>query len=145
MKKQKTRKDQDKHKQSQASSPSSSSAPSLKSVNNNESDIGNPKLWDPHAGMKPSKCDGHTLDGEVEIKDNLPYGGALEVNSAMVDMMVDLGDYDEHNAKWLPPKEQRRLEARKKGRQLVDDTNAKSTHQDDQERGRPITMGPTCP
>ncbi len=95
--------------------------------------------------MKPSKCDGHASDGEVEIKDDLPYGGAKEVNSTMVDMMLDLGNYDECDAEWLPPKEQRRLEARKKGRQLVDDTNAKSTHQDDQERGRPITMGPTCP
>src|SRR6266851_7341532 len=137
------RKDRDERERSQAPSPRSSSTPSLKSVDDNDSDTGNPKLWDPHAGMKPSKRDGHALDGEVEIEDNLPYGGAKEVNSAMVDMMLDLGDYDERDAEWLPPKEQRRLEARKKGRQLVDDTNAKSTHQDDQERGRPITMGPT--
>jgi hypothetical protein len=91
--------------------------------------------------MKPSKHDGHVSDGKVEIEDDLPYGGAKEVNGAMVDMMLNLGDYDKHNAEWLPPKKQRKLEARKKGRQLVEDTNAKSTHQNDQERGRPITMG----
>jgi hypothetical protein len=109
------------------------------------SDTGNRKLWDPHAGLKPSKRDGRASDGEVEIKDDLPYGGKKEVNGAMVDMMLELDDYDDRDIEWLPPKEQRKLEARKKGRQLVEDTNIKSTHQDDQERGRLITMGPTFP
>ena len=95
--------------------------------------------------MKPSKCNGHMSDGEVKIEDDLLYGGVKEVNGAMVDMMLDLGDYDKHDAEWLPPKEQRKLKARKKGRQLVEDMNAKSTYQDDQERERPITMGPMCP
>jgi hypothetical protein len=117
----------------------------LKSINDNDSDTGNPKLWDPHTGMKPSKCNGHMSDGEVKIEDDLLYGGVKEVNGAMVDMMLDLGDYDKHDAEWLPPKEQRKLKARKKGRQLVEDMNAKSTHQDDQKRERPITMGPMCP
>ena len=109
------------------------------------SDTGDPKLWDPHAGLKPSEHDGCVLDGEVEIDDDLPYGGAREVNGAMVDMMLDLGNYDERDVKWLPPKQQRKLEARKKGSQLVEDANVISTHQDDQEKGRPITMGPMFP
>jgi hypothetical protein len=111
-------------------SPSSSSAPSLENVDDDDvpSDIGDPKLWDPHASLKPSKCDGCALDGEVEIEDNLTYGGAREVNGVMVDMMLDLGDYDKRDIEWLPPKEQRKLEARKKGSQLVEDANVKSTH-----------------
>jgi hypothetical protein len=81
----------------------------------------------------------------VEIEDDLPYGGARELNGAMVDMMLDLGDYDERDLDWLPPKEQRKLEARKKGSQLVEDVNIESTHQDNQERGRLTIMGPTFP
>jgi hypothetical protein len=79
----------------------------------------------------------------VEIKDDLPYGGARELNGMMVDMMLNLGDYDECDLDRLPPKEQRKLEARKKGSQLVEDVNIKSTHQDNQERGRLTIMGPT--
>ncbi len=79
------------------------------------SDTGNPKLWDAHAGMKPSRLDGYVLDGEVEIEDDLPHGGVKELNGTMIDMMLNLGDYDEHNNEWLPPKEQNKLEARKKG------------------------------
>ena len=109
------------------------------------SDTGDPKLWDPHAGLKLLKHNGCALDGKVKIKDDLPYGGVREVNGAMVDMMLNLGDYDKHNVEWLPPKEQRKLEARKKGSQLVEDANVKSTHQNDQERGRLITMGLTFP
>jgi hypothetical protein len=109
------------------------------------SDTGNPELWDPHAGLKPSRLDGCASDGEVEIKDDLPYGGARELNSAMVDMMLNLGDYDERDLDWLPPKEQRKLEARKKGSQLVEDVNIESTHQDNQERGRLTIMGLTFP
>ena len=81
----------------------------------------------------------------MEIEDDLPYGGARELNGAMVDMMLDLGDYDERDLDWLPPKEQRKLEARKKGSQLVEDVNIESTHQDNQERGRLTIMGPTFP
>ncbi len=65
--------------------------------------------------MKPLWLDGCALDGEVEIEDDLPYGGVKELNSAMIDMMLDLGNYNEHNNKWLPPKEWNKLEAGKKG------------------------------
>jgi len=102
----------------------------LENVDNDDipSDTGDPKLWDPHTGLKPSMHDGHTLDGEVEIEDDLPYRGMREVNGTMVDMMLNLGNYDERDTEWLPLKEQRKLEARKKGSQLVEDVNVKSTH-----------------
>jgi hypothetical protein len=117
----------------------------LENVDDNDdpSDTGNPELWDPHAGLKPSQLDGCALDGEVEIEDNLPYGGARELNGVMVDMMLNLGNYDKHDLEWLPLKEWRKLEARKKGSQLVEDMNIESTHQDNQERGRLTIMGPT--
>jgi hypothetical protein len=45
------------------------------------------------------------MDDEGEIEDNLPYGAEKEVNSVMVDMMVELGDCDDHDIEWLPAKE----------------------------------------
>ena len=65
--------------------------------------------------MKPLQLDGHASDGEIEIKDDLSYRGAKELNGAMIDIMLDLGDYDERDGEWLPPKERIKLEARKKG------------------------------
>jgi len=146
-KKRKTKKDQARRERSNAPSPSPPRACPLENVDDDDdpSDTGNPELWDPHAGLKPSRLDGCASDGEVEIEDDLPYGGARELNGAMVDMMLDLGDYDERDLDWLPPKEQRKLEARKKGSQLVEDVNIESTHQDNQERGRLTIMGPTFP
>jgi len=78
----------------------------------------------------------------VKVEEDLPYGGAREVNSAMIDMMIELGDFDEHDGEWLPAKEQLRLEAKKKGIVSFQVVNSKSTHHSDQERERPITMGP---
>jgi hypothetical protein len=80
------------------------------------SNTGDPELWDPNVGSKPSLQDNWRLDGEVEVEEDLPYGGAKEVNSAMIDMMIELGNYDdEHDGEWLPVKEWLRLEAKKKG------------------------------
>ena len=56
----------------------------------------------------------------MEIEDDLLYGGVKEVNGAIVNMMLNLGDYDKCDAEWLPPKEQRKLKARKKGRHIMD-------------------------
>jgi hypothetical protein len=81
----------------------------------NPSNTGDPELWDPNVGLKPSPQDDWGPDGEVEVEEDLPYGGAREVNSAMIDMIIKLGDYDEHDGKWLPVKEWSRLEAKKKG------------------------------
>jgi hypothetical protein len=70
-------------------------------------------------GLKPQLLlNDLASDGEVEIKEDLPYGGEREVNGAMVDMMVELSDCDEYDTEWLPAKEWWRLEARKKGSQL---------------------------
>jgi len=48
--------------------------------------------------MKLSQLDDFASDGELEMEDKLPDGGAIKVNDPMVNMMVDLGD----NNKWLP-------------------------------------------
>jgi len=95
-----------------------------------DSDAEDPKyLRDIRAGLKPSPLDAATLDAatldaetldaetddEGEIEDDLPYGAEKEVNSVMVDMMIELGDCDERDMEWLPAKERRKVEARKKG------------------------------
>ena len=66
--------------------------------------------------MKPLQLDGCASDSELELEDELPYGGAIELNGPMVDMMADLGDYDVRDDEWLPLKEQRNLATRKKGK-----------------------------
>jgi len=55
--------------------------------------------------MKPSRWDDCALDGELELEDNLPYGGAI-MNRRMTNMMANLGDND----KWLPWNEPMNLE-----------------------------------
>ena len=69
-------------------------------------DTGVPTKWDPHVGMKPSQGDDGTSDGELELEDDLPYGGAIEVSRPMVKMMAALGNNDE----WLPWNEPMNLE-----------------------------------
>ena len=114
-KRRKTKKDPDTRERARAPIPSVRPLESDGDDEDDSSDTGNPRLWDAHAGMKPSRLDGCASDGEVEIEDDLPHGGAKELNSAMIDMMLDLGDYDERDNEWLPPKERIKLEARKKG------------------------------
>src|SRR5712672_2435245 len=112
------KKDQDMWEQSYIPSPSPCCVHPLESNDDNKddsSDTGNPKLWDAHAGMKPSWLDVCASDGKVEIKDNLPHGGAKELNRTMINMMLNVCDYDKHNNEWLPPKEQNKLEVGKKG------------------------------
>jgi hypothetical protein len=91
-------------------------------------DIGDCTLWDPHAGMKPSQFDGCGSDGELELDDELPYGGAIEVNVPMVDMMIELGDNDARDGDWLPSKERRKLDARIKGKIVRRNQENKNTH-----------------
>ena len=79
-----------------------------------ESDTGAPDLWDPHAGLKPSELDGCASDADVELESELPPGGEEEMNAAMVNLMIDL-EGDERDEEWLPPREKRKLMARKKG------------------------------
>ena len=64
--------------------------------------------WNPHAGMKPSQGDDGASDKELELEDDLPYGGMIEVSHPMVKMMATLGDDD----KWLPWSEQKKKDAR---------------------------------
>ena len=77
--------------------------------NSESEDTGNRRSWDPHAGMKPSRRHGRMSDDEVdlEVEDELPYGADTEVNSAMVDLLWELGDVDiddPRDVDWLPPK-----------------------------------------
>jgi hypothetical protein len=92
-----------------APSPSPSrSQPELDDIDNNseESDTGAPKLWDPHAGLKPLKLDGHVSDADIEMEEDLPPGGEKEVRASMVEMMVDLEQRDD--GEWLPPRLRKR-------------------------------------
>jgi hypothetical protein len=81
-----------------------------------DSDTGALDDWDPHAGLKPSALDECGSDVDVEMEDDLPYGEEDEIRGILVDMMVDLDDWDARDTEWLPPNEQRKLAARKTGR-----------------------------
>jgi len=89
-----------------------------------ELDTGDPTLWDPHAGMKPSELDDCASDGELELEDDLPYGGAIEVNDPMLNMMFNLHDDD----KWLPLRERIKADARIKGKFACPSQEIKDTH-----------------
>ena len=69
-------------------------------------------LWNPHAGMKPSRLDDFASDGELELEDELPYGGTIKENDPMVNIMADLGD----NGEWLPWNEWVKKDARITGK-----------------------------
>lgn len=89
-----------------------------------ELDTGDPTLWDPHVGMKPSELDDCASDGELELEDDLPYGGMIEVNDPMLNMMFNLYDDD----KWLPLREQIKVDARIKGKFACPSQKSKDTH-----------------
>lgn len=93
--------------------PSCVEAPDEPSDGGDESDTGPAELWDPHTGLKPSELDGEASDGDVDIEDDLPYGGALEVNDAMIEMIIELEDA--RDLDWLPPAERKKLAKLKKG------------------------------
>jgi len=86
------------------SSPESSDLDSDTGSGDESEDTGNRRSWDPHAGMKPSHRHGYGSEDEVDLEDELPYGAAIKVNSAMVNLMWELGDEDPRDGKWLPPK-----------------------------------------
>jgi len=85
---------------------------------------GDPTLWDPHAGMKPSKLDNCASNGELELEDELPYRGTIEVNDPMLNMMFDLCDDD----KWLPLREQIKADTRIKGKFAHPSQEIRDTH-----------------
>ena len=106
---------------------------------------GDPRKWDPHVGTKPSELDDCGSDGEVELEDELPDGGDVKVNGPMVDMMVNLGEWDARDLEWLPPNEQRKLAARKQGIVISVQANILTILTSVQGKGRPIHMGPMLP
>ena len=66
-------------------------------------------------GLKPSALNDQGSDADIEMEDDLPYGEDNELIGVMVDMMLDLDDCDVRDMEWLPPREQRKLAARKTG------------------------------
>ena len=86
------------------SSPESSDLDSDAGSGDESEDTRNRWSWGPHAGMKPSHRHGYGSEDEVNLEDELPYGAAIEVNSAMVNLMWELGDEDPCDGEWLPPK-----------------------------------------
>ncbi len=104
-----------------------------------EPDTGDPSLRDLHASMKPSRSDGCALDREPELEDKLLCGGAIKVNRPMVNMKVNPDD------EWLPLKERRKLDSRKKGKIVHPSQEIKDTHWCAKGKGRPVPMGLTSP
>ncbi len=154
-------------------SPSLSHARPSGDVDNNDdkpfdSDAGDLKsVRDLHVGLKPmpldevasdeAASDEVVSDEEGEIESDVPYGGEKEVNSPMIDMMVKLGDCKEHNMEWLPAKERKKVEARKKGTVSFQDANDRDTYHAIRKEKDPLpwarcclqvstsaTMAPTC-
>jgi hypothetical protein len=71
--------------------------------------------------------DEEASDGEDDIEGDLPYGGAKEVNSMMIDVMVELSNCDEGDMEWLPASQWKKVEARKKGIVSFRDANVRKT------------------
>jgi len=80
-----------------------------------ESDTGVPSSWDPHAGLKPSEMDDQASDADVEMESELLPGEEEVVNTAMVKLMINLEGCGKPDEKWLPPREKRKVMARKTG------------------------------
>ena len=80
-----------------------------------DDDTGAPNVWDPHTGLKPLALDDCASNANIEMEDDLPYGGESELSSEMIDMMVDLDDCNARDVDWLPLKEQRKIADRKIG------------------------------
>jgi hypothetical protein len=79
-----------------------------------ESDTNPPCTWDPDVGLKPLELDDDAL-ANIKMEADLPPGADEELSSEMVDIMFNLEGYNEQDMEWLPPKEQRKREARKIG------------------------------
>jgi len=122
------------------SSPESSDLDSNTGSSDKSEDTRNWQSWDPHAGMKPSCWHRYGSEDEVDLEDKLPYGAAIEVNSAMVNLMWELGNGNPCDGKWLPPK----LHKPKLGTLgMISPTlelRLWSTHPNIQGRGKPLCL-----
>jgi hypothetical protein len=67
----------------------------------------------PDAGLKPSELDDDNAD--VEMEADLPAGADEKLSIDMVEIMFNLEGCNERDMEWLPPKEQRKREARQIG------------------------------
>ena len=80
------------HERSRALSPSPHHAHPLENVDDDDddpSDTGDPKLWDPYAGLKPLQLDGCASDDEVALVGKLPYG----VNKSLTCLIIEGNDF----------------------------------------------------
>lgn len=80
-----------------------------------DEDFGHAGDWAPHAGLKPSECDGYQSDAEIEGFD-FTGDNEREWFEGMVKMGQDLGVSDDE-ADWLPWRE-KKLEKRKVERKV---------------------------
>ena len=88
-----------------------------------QGDVSEPEeWWDSDAGMKPTLSDGDASDGDVSDGgsdvgdlDMLPEESDVEVQGAMVNLMVKLEDCDPQDSEWLPPRERKRVVPKKIG------------------------------
>ena len=124
-------------KRSQVPSPSPSYTRPWGDVNDNDDlilidmDAEDPKLLQNlRRDLKLSLLDEAKSDAEAsdDIKGNLSYGGEKKVNSIMIDMIVEMDDYNECDMEWLPAKEQKKVKARKKGIVSFRDANVRKTY-----------------
>ena len=75
-------------------------------------------------GMKQLQFDDGASDRELELEDDLPYEGAIEVNQPMMEMIAKLDDDDE----WLPWNEQRMKDAKIQGEIICPYQEIEGTH-----------------
>jgi hypothetical protein len=95
-----------------ASAPPADAAVNLSDVEVDQGDVSEPEeWWDSNAGMKPTRSDSNASDGSSDVGDldMLPEESDVEIQGAMVDLMVELEDCDPRDFEWLPPRERKRV------------------------------------
>jgi hypothetical protein len=100
------------------------------------------EVWDSDAGLKPMRPDGYASDESMELDDLLLEGGDVEIRTAMAEMMVELEDCDPSDFEWLPPRERKKIAAKKIGMIKFHSLSCEGTYHGLKERGRHITMAP---
>jgi hypothetical protein len=100
------------------------------------------EVWDSDTGLKPMQSDGYESDESMELDDLPPEGGDVEIQTAMAEMMVELEDCDLSDFEWLPPRERKKIVAKKIGMIKLHSLSCEGTYHGLKENGRHITMVP---
>ena len=87
-----------------------STEPADAKVSQGEAGELNLRAWDPNTGLEPMSVDENELDEDIEIEDMLPEEVVEEIQGAMVNLMVNLENFE-----WLPPKLCKRIVPKKTG------------------------------